>query len=48
MAEQADGYGSKKYLRKIKAREERRKAKKKLKDGEEPIDSYGKYKGWQS
>jgi len=49
VAEQRDyNYGpeASRLLKKKKHKEERQKLKRELKNGEEPIDTYGKYNGW--
>ena len=51
MVEKADGYGGPgvhKKLKKQKNREERRKSKSELHKGNEPIETYGKYTGWEA
>lgn len=49
MAEQkdkCDGVISSRLLKKKKHKEERQKLKRELKNGDEPMDTYGKYDGW--
>jgi hypothetical protein len=50
LGEKADGYsggGWHRFIKRYKARIERRKAKRALKKGEQPVATYGKYKGWE-
>jgi hypothetical protein len=41
-----DGPQTSKLLKKMKHKEERAKLKQELKNGEDPVDTYGRYKGW--
>lgn len=51
LIEQADGSsrsGYHKFLKKKKIRQERKYAREMLKNGDTPVDSYGKYRGWET
>ena len=51
--EQADGHRKRKggyhqYLKRLKSRQKRHTARQSLKKGEQPSETYGKYRGWES
>ena len=53
MQEQADGESRRagqyhQWIKKQKHREERRRCKEALKNGEQPISTYGKYQGYET